>query len=297
MQVDVLCVGIAAYDLIFSVSHHPQPDEKTKAEHLLTCGGGPAANAAVAVNRLGLQAAFCGYIGNDFYGQQILSEFNSEGVNTKWIKRGEAATSLSMILVKPNGDRTVILHRANKKYLQPYQFDLNEIKPSVILFDGHEPHISLSLIKKAKEKKIKTILDAGSLHRGTKELIHDVDYLICSEKFAQEYTGLDQELGSLKILAMHCPKVIITLGDRGIIWKFGAKTGTHPAFPIKAIDTTGAGDAFHGAFAAGLTQNSSWEYLLRFASAVAALTCTRIGARIGLPRKDEVDQFLATHKL
>jgi sulfofructose kinase len=297
MHLDVLCVGITAYDLILSVSRHPKSDEKIKAENLLRCGGGPAANAAVAVNRLGLQAAFCGYIGNDNYGHQLLSEFNSEGVYTKSIKLGDAGTSLSVILVKPNGDRTVILHRENKEPLQQSDIDLDELEPSVILFDGHEPDLSLTLMKGAKQKKIKTILDAGSVHRGTKELIHDVDYLICSEKFAQDYTLVGHEPESLKILANHCPNVIVTLGDRGLIWKCGDDTGMYPAFPIQAVDTTGAGDAFHGAFAAGLAQNYPWERLLRFASAVAALTCTKTGARIGLPTKAEVDQFLALHKL
>ena len=98
-KVDVLCIGIAAYDLTLSVSNHPLPDDKAMADSLICCGGGPAANAAVTVARLGYSSAYSGYIGNDVYGDKLIQEFTDEGVVTDYIVRGDSSTSLSVVLV------------------------------------------------------------------------------------------------------------------------------------------------------------------------------------------------------
>jgi sulfofructose kinase len=115
--------------------------------------------------------------------------------------------------------------------------------------------------------------------------MNEVDYLVCSEKFAVQFAG--DEVTALSRLAQVSKVVVITLGERGLIWQRGQDAGNLPAFKINAIDTTGAGDAFHGAFAAAVTSNLNWFQILRFASAAGALCCTKIGARTGLPSKLE----------
>ncbi|MCL7422494.1 MAG: PfkB family carbohydrate kinase, partial [Methylobacter sp.] len=167
MRVDVLCVGHASYDLVFSVSHHPAKDEKLFADDFISCGGGPAANAAVMVSRLGLNAAFAGYLGLDLYGDKHNEEFIEYGVNTRLIVRGPSPTPLSMILVKPGGDRALINYKGDTRALPADAVDLSSVKPKVVLFDGHEPHLSLALVKRAQRDNIPTVLDAGSLHEGT----------------------------------------------------------------------------------------------------------------------------------
>jgi len=283
--VDVLCVGHASYDLIFSVSRHPGADEKIVADSLLSCGGGPAANAAVCVAKLGLTSAFAGYLGRDLYGEKHAQEFNDYGVDTRLTIRGASPTPLSTILVKPDGKRCLINYKGDTQALPADALKPTRIPAKVVLFDGHEPFISLPLVEKARQDKIPTVLDAGSMHDGTLALMNRVDYLVCSEKFAGQYAG--DEGKALSRLAELAPVVIITLGERGLIWQRGNEQGALPAYPITAIDTTGAGDAFHGAFAAGLAAGMDWQALLRYASAAGALCCAKMGARLGLPDRKE----------
>jgi len=285
INIDVLCVGQASYDLIFSVSHHPGADEKIVADSLLSCGGGPAANAAVCVSKLGLTSAFAGYLEHDIYGIKHFQELNVSGVNTQLIIRGDAPTPLSAILVSPDGKRCLINYRGDTQALAADTLDFTDVRAKVILFDGHEPFISLPLAEKARQANIPTVLDAGSVHDGTLALMDKVDYLVCSEKFANQYAG--DEHKAISRLAELAPVVVITLGDRGLIWQRGHEQGSVPAYPVTPIDTTGAGDAFHGAFAAGLALGLDWQTLLRYASAAGALCSMKMGARLGLPSREE----------
>lgn len=285
-NVDVLCVGHACYDLIFSVAAHPAADEKVFANDFTSCGGGPAANAAVVISRLGFKAAFSGYLGKDLYGDKHYQELRDYGVNTDFIVRDSYPTPLSTVLVKPDGKRALINYKGDTKALPVGAVDFSALNTKVMLFDGHEPYLSMPLADFARKTGIPTVLDAGSVHDGTMAMIGHVDYLVCSEKFAQQFTG-DVEK-TLARLARVAPTVVITLGERGLIWQRGKKRGESPAFPVTAIDTTGAGDAFHGAFAAALAADMEWQDVLRYASAAGALCCTKIGARTGLPSREEL---------
>lgn len=283
--IDVLCVGHACYDLIFSVPYHPAADDKIVANSFLGCGGGPAANAAITVSRLGLKAAFAGYLGQDLYGDKHWQEFVAENITTKFIVRGINPTPLSSILVKPDGKRALINFKGQTQALPVKAIDFSSVKPKVILFDGHQPQISLALLELAGKKSIPTVLDAGSLHEGTEQLMDKVDYLVCSEKFAKQFAK--DENSALNHLAKISSHVVITLGERGLIWQCKNEQESMPAFPITAIDTTGAGDAFHGAFSAAVAMQMNWLESLRYASAAGALCCTKIGARTGLPSLSE----------
>jgi sulfofructose kinase len=285
VNVDVLCVGHASYDLIFSVNQHPGADEKIVADSLLGCGGGPAANAAVCVTKLGFTSAFAGYLGRDIYGDKHYQELNDYGVNTQLIVRGNSPTPLSTIIVKPDGKRCLVNYKGDTHALSADVLDFTPVSAKVVLFDGHEPFISLPLAEKARQTKTPTVLDAGSVHEGTLALMGHVDYLVCSEKFAGHLS--DNERKALSRLAEIAPAVVITLGERGLIWQRGNEQGALPAYPITAVDTTGAGDAFHGAFAAALAAGMDWQTLLRYASAAGALSCMKMGARLGLPNQKE----------
>ena len=285
VEVDVLCVGHACYDLVFSVEKHPQSDEKIFADNLVACGGGPAANAACAVSRLGLTSAFAGYLGQDLYGEMHLQEFLQHHVDTHLIVRDSSPTPLSTVLVKPDGKRSLINYKGSTKPLAADAIDFSSIKAKAILFDGHEPYVSFALVKRARQQGVSTILDAGSMHEGTSQLWNQVDYLVASEKFACQFAGDVQT--ALKHLAKQAPAVVITLGEKGLIWQRGNQTGKLAAFPVKVIDTTGAGDAFHGAFAAAVAKELDWHEVLAYSSAAGSLCCSKIGARQGLPWQKE----------
>ncbi|MBS3964940.1 MAG: carbohydrate kinase [Methylomonas sp.] len=289
--IDVLCAGHASYDLTFSVPHHPAADEKMVANRLQGCGGGPAANAAVTVARLDFRAAFAGYLGWDIYGQHHLDELKTEGVDDRYIVRGDTPTPVSAILVKPDGQRALINHKGDTRALAADAIDFSHASAKVLLFDGHEPHVALALLQHRWSQKPLSVLDAGSLHDGTRTLLDKVDYLVCSEKFALQYANaIDAALSSLAGLA---PVVVITLGERGLVWQRGVETGRLDAPPIGAVDTTGAGDAFHGAFAAALTTGMSWQDTLAYASAAGAFCCTVIGARPGMPNAMDLQTLLS----
>lgn len=291
-MVDVLCVGHASYDLIFTVPHHPAADEKTFADAFLACGGGPAANAAVTVARLGYRAAFAGYLGTDLYGATHLEELQREGVATDLVVRGDSPTPISVILVKPDGQRTLVNYKGQTRHLASDELDFSAVAASAILFDGHEPLISPSWADLARANRVPTVLDAGSLHGGTQALMGRVDYLVCSEKFAGQWLGKNHPREALDRLSGIAPVVVITLGERGAIWRRAAEKGHAPAPPIVAVDTTGAGDAFHGAFAAGIAAGLEWTAILDLASAAGGLCCTKLGARPGIPSAAQVASLM-----
>ncbi len=292
LNIDVLCVGHACFDLIFAVDRHLGPDEKGVASSFKSCGGGPAANAAVTASRLGYKVAFAGYIGNDIYGKKHIKQLEKESVITDLVVRGSSPTPLSAILVKPDGKRTLINYRGSTKRLKIDDIDFSNCNPKAILFDGLEPEISFPLAEFAREHGIPAIMDAGSVHYGTQKLTNLVDYIVASKKFACEFTSETDEEKAVKKLSEYAPSVVVTLGERGLIWKDNRDMGWKPAFTVDAVDTTGAGDAFHGAFAAGIVDGKKWDELLRYSSAVAALCCTKLGARLGIPTSEEVKEFL-----
>jgi len=291
-MVDVLCVGHAAYDITMAVSRHVGADEKIQADAMQLAGGGPAANAAVAVARLGGCSAFCGYLGHDAFGDAHMAEFDAEGVDTLLIVRGTHATPVSAILAKPDGARAVVNYKGDTPWLEPQAVDPSKVSPKVILLDGHEPLLSVPLVEWARGRGIPTVLDAGSVHRGTKELALRVDYLVASARFARDWYGSDDMDAALRQLSEQAAHVVITQGADGLLWAEDGQTGALPAFDVTVVDSTGAGDAFHGAFALGMARGMARDELLRFASAAGAIACTRLGARAGMPGTAEVAALL-----
>jgi sulfofructose kinase len=294
MTIDVLCVGHASYDLVFSIDHHPFADEKMSASAFIGMGGGPAANAAVTVAKLGFKAAYAGYLGLDIYGEHHYRELLDMGVHSDLIIRGRSPTPLSTVLVKPDGQRALINYKSQTKALAADAIDFSSISAKVVLFDGHEPQLSLALLDSYQDKSIISVLDAGSLHDGTLALMDKVDYLVCSEKFAIQYAGTIET--ALQRLADLAPTVVITLGEKGLIWKRSQEQGALSAFPVTCVDSTGAGDAFHGAFAAALCTDMSWFDILRYASAAGAWCCTKLGARTSLPNNEDIQLLFKSAK-
>jgi sulfofructose kinase len=257
-NMDVLCVGATSYDFVFLVNHRPDSDEKTTADAFIRCGGGPAANASVTVARMGLRSAFAGYLGSDIFGQMHLEELKAAGVDTGLIVRGEYPTPLSSVLVNTSGVRSLVNYRDADSVLPAESIDFSIIHPKVILFDGNEPDLSLSLLNDARSQGIKTVLDAGSLNRGTSQLFDKVDYLACSERFAYELTGESSPDKAMENLFSYSQSIVITLGKNGLIWKNAGRKGRIPACLVDVKDTTGAGDVFHGAFAGCLAMGREW---------------------------------------
>ncbi|MDX8407750.1 MAG: PfkB family carbohydrate kinase [Mariprofundaceae bacterium] len=290
--IDVLSIGHAAYDITMAAAHHPAADEKMIADALDLAGGGPAANAAVCIARLGGTASFCGYLGRDIFGDAHMREFEREGVHGSLIVRGEHPSPVSQVLAKPDGSRSVVNYKGDTPWLTGDAADFSTIPARVVLFDGHEPLLSDRAASWAKARGIPAVLDAGSLRRGTRELAERVDVLAASTRFASQFAETADMHIALQRLSGLCPRVVITLGGDGLLWAENGQSGHLPAFNVSVVDSTGAGDAFHGALALAIAREMAWPEALRFASAVGALTCMRLGARTALPGAAAVAELL-----
>jgi sulfofructose kinase len=287
--IDVLCVGYACVDINFKAPHHPASDEKIRALSMHSCGGGPASNAAVAISRLGGQAAFVGYLGRDAFGDAHLMELLEAGVQTTGVDRGDAATPVAAITIKPDGERSIVDYRAPTALAPENMISLSTQPTRVLLVDGHQPLLSIKLVEEARRLGIPSVLDAGSVHDGTMSLYNKVDYLISSEKFAHQFSGEEDPRKALAFFDGTAPFTAVTWGSDGVYWQDDEGQHHMPAFDIEAVDTTGAGDAFHGAFALGLAQAMELRTNLRRACVTAALTCLKVGARSALPDRARVE--------
>ena len=304
---DVLCIGLAGYDLIFALPEYPREDSKFQTGApgapgaFSASGGGPAVNAACLLSRWGLQCALACVLGEDPWGERTRTELEEAGTDLSLVEtRSETATPLSCVWVsRESGSRTIVNHRPPGAPLRLEPSALRSRRqPKLLLMDGHEAEASLMAMRAWPQAV--TVLDAGSRRRGTEILAERVDYLAASAQFALEVTGVedleraegqDECLRRLQKLA--CGQVVVTLGHRGLITLENGGLRRLPAFPVRAVDTTAAGDVFHGAFAYCLVSGLPLAESLRFASAAAALSTTRPGGRAAIPSHGEVEDFLA----
>ncbi len=294
----ILAIGYACYDLTFSVESHLGPDEKGTALDFTSCGGGLAANAAAAAGRLGYDVVLATFLGRDAFGEAHIAELRDHGVNTDYLLRADdAPTGVSTIVVKPDGQRTLVAYRGQQPQYPENGLDWAAIKPQVILVDGHQSALAHAMLAKARQAGIPTVMDADGTSDRTNRMASCVDHLVASERFALGFTGYQTIPEALEALAELVPNVVVTRGNKGLVWMREGMKGDLPAYQVPARDTNGAGDAFHGAYAGGLAEGMDWDHLLRFASATAALCCCTVGSRNGLPLRHEVEELMYNQSL
>jgi sulfofructose kinase len=290
--ITALAVGHAAYDLCMVMDGYPPENSKAQTELLIESGGGPAANAAWLLARWGVTVALAGVIGEDEYGQRVATELRQGGVDCRLLEmRKSQATPVSFIMVnRSNGSRTIINRKVATTALTLDHAKLAGLEPRLLLFDGHEPAASLEAMKAFPSAV--TVLDAGSLREGTQVLASRVDYLACSERFAAQVTGEGDIYGNWqaclrRLRELNGNVIVVTLGERGVLFDDGRHQGRLAALPVKAIDTTAAGDIFHGAFAFSLLRGMDLGGALRLAMVAAGLSVRRFGGRPSVPELTE----------
>lgn len=283
---DVLCVGLVCVDLAFDLPHHPGPDEKLRATSRLVSPGGPAAVAAAQIARLGGRVAFAGLLGDetlDPFVPLLRRAFVAEGIDTSALASvPDWQTPLAAILVKPDASRAVVSHRPPP----PPGFVTQLVKlptARVVLADGHRPEWNAALVAHARSLGAPLVLDAGSLTDSTRELAAVADHVVASEACARAALGgrdpAEPSSDLRHALGVRADAtIVVTLGPRGLVWRTPGASGSSPAFRIDAVDTTGAGDAFHGAYSLGLARALPFPEILRLASAAGALACLLPGA-------------------
>ena len=284
----VLAIGYACWDLTFSVDHHFGPDEKGTARSLAQCGGGLAANAAAAAGRLGFDTWLASYLGQDMFGDAHVAELEEHGVRTEFLLRGEVPTSISAIMVKPDGKRALVNHKQTQPAITPGSLNLDALRPDCVLVDGRQLPLATDVLGQAKSMGIPSMIDADSASRDIVEQARLVDIVVGSERYATSLSGHTDPIAAVNSLANKKQSLVITCGERGLLWARNGEFGSMPAHKVDVLDTNGAGDAFHGAFAGAVAGDLPWLDALRFASATAALCCGTVGSRNGLPDQPSV---------
>lgn len=292
----VLCLGHISYDIIFPLKGFIEENKKIRIKEKIECGGGPASNAAYLLGKWGIETYIAGVVGNDLYGNEIKNELEISNVNTKYLEiRNDFETDNSIIINNQlNGSRTILTYIKEKEKMQELHLDF---EPDIILIDGHEFEESKRII--TKYPKAIVVLDAGRASKEVVELAKMVNYVVASKDFAEEVTGIkinydDQE--TLKQLysrleSMFSGMIVITLEDKGCIYKYNGELGIMDALEVEALDTTGAGDIFHGAFVYGLTKGYNINVVLTIATIAGSLSVTKVSGR-AVPSKEEMRRYI-----
>jgi sulfofructose kinase len=297
----ILCVGIAVLDEIFRVDALPTPHAKAQASDFLTVGGGCAANAAVAIARLGGHASFAGPLGGpagqEPISDRIVAHLEHEGISCAGCVRVESVTSpISAILVDAQGERSIATYRRGRlDTVAAADADALAAGVDAVLADNRFPNFSLPVCRAALRLGVPVVLDADKPTRSDDPLFAASSHVIFSAEGLRATTGVEDLTTALCRFGQTTNAFLaVTDGSRPIRWRDDADAIRElPVFAITAVDTLAAGDIFHGAFTLALVEGCDAVAALRFAAAAAAVKCTRVGGGGAAPTRAEVEAFLA----
>lgn len=295
-MIRVACVGITVMDRIYYVEGLPTEGGKYVAKRYTEVGGGPAATAAVAAAKLGAQVDFIGRVGDDDTGNSLLAELESLGVDTRYTRRyAGAKSSQSAIMVDAKGERIIVNYPSPD--LLPDAGWLSEIDFSqwdVVLADVRWHEGAKLAFTLARRAGVMTVLDGDITPQDISELAALSDHAAFSEPGLARLTGINDTTRALQQAQMLTNgHVYVTRGGEGCDWITNGALRHQPAFSVEVVDTTGAGDVFHGALAFSLACGQATDEAVRFSSGVAALKCTRPGGRAGIPDCAQTHAFLS----
>ncbi len=289
-------IGQCCLDFITLIDAYPESDTKKEVLHWTEQGGGPVATALATLSRFRIPCRFAGIVGDDEAGFKILQSLLNAKIDTAYLAEREGAVSQRAFIAveKATGRRTIFWQRPSGPPLMHDEIDEEFFRGAkFLLLDGLMKEASLSAARMAKALGIPVMLDAGRVRDGMLELAALCDYVVGSEEFARGlgWTG-DGTAFAETVREQGWGTTTITLGELGSYTYHGFRSVYVPAFPVDAVDTTGAGDVFHGAYIAGLLQGWDLETVLYFASGAAALKCTVFGGRAGIPELATLLTFL-----
>jgi len=294
----ILCIGIPVRDLTFRIESLPARGFKAAASHFDEISGGNALNAAIGIARLGGKASICGPMGDaaETSSRYIFDKLAAESIDTRHlIHMPGLVTPISNIMIDPSGERTIVTFRdpALWKVRLP-DADTLLAGCNAVLTENRCAEFVTDLCVEARRRGIPVVVDvdrAMSLREG---LLTASSHLIFSSEALQETAGVADDAKALRKIAKLTSTFLAgTRGPKGTIWlDDSGKLRETPAFPVHTVDTLGAGDVFHGAFALAITEGQNVPEALRFASAAAALKCTRFGGAFACPQRSEVEALL-----
>ena len=292
----VLSAGIAVLDFVYSVDEMPaNPEEKYRARDLAVVGGGCAATASVAIAALGGQSLLATRLGRDAVGDQIISELEGYGVDCRLVRQyPECRSSVSSVFVDNQGERLIVNFRDPDL---PASFDwMPEPGPlgvGAVLADTRWPDGAETAMRAARAAGVPAIIDAERPVREAEAAVRLASHVAFSRPGLVDWTGHQDLVRGIRCVALETgATVTVTDGAAGTWFVDGNEDGHVPAFAVDAVDTLGAGDVWHGAFALALAEGAALCQAIRFASAAAAIKCTRFGGRAGIPNRSEVETLM-----
>ena len=285
-------MGLNAVDWICLLPHYPHHNSKVEIEGLHKVGGGQVATASALCARYGMKVRYIGRVGDDEIGEFSLNSLGQESMDISCVHIVPGAISqFAIILVdRPSGERTILWDRDPKLIYQEGELKREWIVEGQLLhLDGHDQQAAIQAAKWAKEAGMRVSLDIDKVQPGVEELLRLTDFLMPTESFVQSFSGEKDWKKGLKIVAkLRSLLVGVTRGKHGAAVLWEGKIFEVPGIQVIALDTTGAGDIFHGALLYGILQGQNLGHCLRLANVAAALSCTRIGARGGIPQLEKV---------
>jgi sulfofructose kinase len=291
IEFDCIGWGMNAVDYLSILDPYPNLDEKVDVLESSIQGGGPVPTAMVTLAKLGVKVAYFGRVGDDAEGKFVKDQLEKEGVHPDYlIMDKKSKTAQAFIWVdKETGKRTVALDKTGLKETQISELKfLNSISTKFLHIDAREPKVNIFLAKWARKLGAKVSLDVGSLRSGVESVFPWVDHLIVSKRFACGITkSLDPFSACKELMKKGFEIVVVTIGEDGCICGSCQRRKENifhsPGFHVKVVDTTGAGDVFHGAFIYGLLKRWNLKKTAEFANACAAMKCKKLGGRAGIP--------------
>lgn len=288
---EILVLGMAVADFVFAMDLLPDRAAKYRANTVETVGGGCAANAAVAIARLGGVAHLATRLGDDPMGDLILSDLVSEGVRTEMAQRASGGrSSFSSVCVDAAGERQIVNFRGDGLTQDTGWID--QAPPvDAVLADNRWPAGAIRALDLARTRGVPGVVDAEAPTQP--EVLARASHVAFSRDGLMSFTGGDELLPALREAGTRLPGwVCVTDGANGTIWIDDSTARHVPAHVVAVRDTLGAGDIWHGAFALALAEGQGESRAIRFANAAAALKCTTFGGRKGCPDRADLDDFL-----
>lgn len=294
MGYDVVGVGIASLDMIGVAASEPQLGVKQALASWVEMGGGPVATALATVARMGGRAALASAVGDDVYGARILEGLRAAGVDVGAVAVRPGGSHVAFALAEPGRDRRTIWWHNDRAVLAGLRLDRDMIcSARALLIDTHIPDAALTAARWMRATGGLVMIDAERVHESTFELLPHCDLLVVSQRFGREATGLNEPWEAARALhAVYGRLALVTCGAEGSWCAHEGELFHTPAFEVEPVDTTGAGDVFHGALLYALVRGDPARAAIRFASAAAALSCRSLGGRGSLPTVGEVEAML-----
>lgn len=298
-KVDIVGLGLNATDTVLMVREVPPLGGKERIASIEQQAGGQVATALVTCRRLGLKTRYIGRVGDDQGGRLQLAGLRREGIDVRYVRVArQTPNQLGLIIVdQKTGERTVYWDRDARLVVKPSEVPAAAIRSARALhLDGCDVEAALKAARSARRAGIPVVADLDTVYKKVEQLFPYIDYLIASSNFLPAVTGEDDPFRVLEFMAteygIRAPGM--TLGRDGALVYWQRRFYYSPGFVVETVDTTGAGDVFHGGFIYGLLAGWDMSQTLDFANAMAGLNCTKLGARGGVATRTAAERLMAT---